>query len=286
MPFATGPRGIRIHYDVRGSGARTTVLIQGLGLSSRFWFDVPDRLAAADDPWRVLAPDHRGVGQSDRPLGPYLMGVMADDVAAVLDHAGVERAYVVGISLGGMVAQHVAIRHPSRVAGLVLMATTAGFPHLRLPSPLSLASFLGLPMTGRLKRDPLDADFARLLLSRKDVPRASELLAGWPKALKTDPTSLRVFAAHFAAVLGHSAGARLRGIRCPTAIVAGDDDSLLPNQNSRLLAKLLPGAHLEVVPGGHIVPASDPDSVERALSRVRAMAGDLAVSPDRDAAAS
>jgi 3-oxoadipate enol-lactonase len=274
MPFATGPGGARIHYEARGSGEPTVVLIQGLGLSSRFWFDVPERLATGPARWHVLAPDHRGVGRSARPFGLFAMRTLADDVAAVLDHAGVERAYVAGISLGGMIAQHVALRHPSRVAGLVLLSTTAGFPHVRPPTLRALANFLALPLGGRLRRKAIDASFARLLLSRKDVHRADELLSGWPAALQTDPTSLRVFAAHFAAVLGHSTGSRLRRIACPTVIVTGDDDVLLPHHNSRLLARLVPGAHLEIVPGGHIVPANDPECVQRALDRVRTMAGD------------
>jgi pimeloyl-ACP methyl ester carboxylesterase len=254
-------------------GGAAAVLIQGLGLSSRFWFDVPEGLSSGRDPWRVLAPDHRGVGRSDRPLGPYSMSTMADDVAAVLDHAGLDRAFVVGISLGGMVAQHVAIRHPSRVAGLVLLATTAGFPYTRLPHPIMLARFLALPLTGQLKKDHVDPTFARLLLARKDVPRARELLSGWPRALQMEPTSLRVFAAHFACVVAHSAGAALRRIACPTVIVTGDDDVLLPRQNSYVLARLIPGAQLEVIPGGHILPANDPECVRRALDRARAMAG-------------
>jgi 3-oxoadipate enol-lactonase len=254
-------------------GGTAAVLIQGLGLSSRFWFDVPEGLANGRHPWRVLTPDHRGVGRSARPLGPYLMSTMADDVAAVLDHAGLDRAFVVGISLGGMVAQHVAIRHPSRVAGLVLLATTAGFPHTRLPHPIMLARFLALPLRGQLKKDHVDPTFARLLLARKDVPRARELLSGWPRALQMEPTSLRVFAAHFAAVVAHSAGTALRRIACPTVIVTGDDDALLPRQNSYVLARLIPGAQLEVIPGGHILPANDPECVRRALDRARAMTG-------------
>ncbi len=274
MPFATGARGARIYYETRGTGGPRAVLIQGLGLSSRFWFDVPDRLAAGRNPWHVLAPDHRGVGRSDRPLGPYFMQTMADDVAAVLDHARVDRAYVVGISLGGMVAQHVAIRHPSRVAGLVLLATTAGFPYVRLPNPLVLARFLSLPMTGQLRRNHVAPAFARLLLSKTDVARAGTLLAEWPAALQMEPTSLGVFAAHFGAILAHSAWPGLRRIACPTVIVSGDDDVLLPAENSRVLARLIPGSHLEIVPGGHILHANDPECVRRSLDRARAMAGD------------
>ena len=283
MPFATGPRGVRIHYETRGSGRRTAVLIQGLGLPSSLWFDAPDRLATAADPWRVILPEHRGVGQSDRPFGPYAMRTMADDVAAVLDHAGVGRAYVVGLSLGGMVAQHLALRHPSKVAGLVLLATTAGFPHILPPNPIALLNFLSLPLSGRLKKEHIDRPFARLLLARRDLHRSHELLGGWPAALKTNPTELRGYASHFAAVISHSTGLRLRSLKCPTVIVTGDDDALLPAHNSRILAKLIPGAHLEVVPGGHIIPATDPECVERSLDRVARMAGDPSL-PAREAA--
>ncbi|HEX3772295.1 MAG TPA: alpha/beta hydrolase [Polyangiaceae bacterium] len=274
MPFATGPGGARIYYEVHGTRGPAAILIQGLGLSSRFWFGAPERLAAGPDPWRAITPDHRGVGKSDRPRGRYSMRLFADDIAAVLDDARVDRAYVVGISLGGMIAQHVALRHPSRVAGLVLIATTAGFPHVRPPTARALARFLALPLGGKLRKRDIDPSFARLLLAERDVARAAELLAGWPAALETERTSLLVYAAHFAALLGHSTGAHLERIRCPTVILTGDDDILLPNENSRLLARLLPGAHLEVVPGGHIVPASDPECVRRALDRARAMAGD------------
>lgn len=272
MSFAIGPGGARIHYEVHGDGQRTAVLLHGLGLSSRFWFDQPQRLSSGLDPWRVVTIDNRGVGRSDRPLGSYAMTTMADDVAAVLEHARLDRAYVAGISLGGMIAQHVALRHPLRVEGLVLLGTSAGFPHMWLPSARCLASFLALPFDGRLRSRSVARSLARLLLSERDVPRARELLAGWPAALHTDPTPMRVYMSHLAAAVGHSTGFRLRHISCPTVVVAGDDDCLLPNDNSRLLARLVPRAHLEVVAGaGHIITASHPECVRRALERARTM---------------
>jgi|SRR5580692_3217177 3-oxoadipate enol-lactonase len=276
MPFAIGAGKARIHYETSGTEGPWVVLIQGLGLSSRFWFDVPDALARGPDPWRVVTVDNRGVGESDRPhWPPYSMASMADDVAAVLDHAGIPRAYVVGISLGGMIAQHVALRHPGRVAGLVLIATSAGLPHMRMPRVRDLVTFMALPFNGGLQpREAVDDAFARLLLSRKDFELARQLLAGWPEALRTRPTPLRVFMAHFASILGHSTGRHLGRVACPVVILAGDDDSLLPLDNARALARLMPGSHLEVVPGGHILHAADPDCVRRALDRTRADARD------------
>jgi pimeloyl-ACP methyl ester carboxylesterase len=251
------------------------VLLHGLGLSSRFWFDQPERLSTGSDAWRVITIDNRGVGRSDKPLAPqaYTMRAMADDVAAVLDHARIERAYVAGLSLGGMIAQHVALRHSRRVEGLVLLGTSAGFPHMSLPKARALASFLALPFDGSLRKREVKRPFARLLLGSHDVSRTKELLAGWPDAFQTDPTPTRVFIAHLAAaVLTHSAGDHLHRVACPTVVVTGDDDALLPHENSRTLARLVPSAHLEVIRGaGHIIPASHPDSVRKALEKVKAM---------------
>jgi 3-oxoadipate enol-lactonase len=282
MPLAKGSGGARIHYDVRGSSQQTVVLLHGLGLSSRFWFDQPERLSGGADPWRVITIDNRGVGRSDKPLlpGAYTMRAMADDVAAVLDHARVERAHVAGLSLGGMIAQHVALRHARRVDGLVLMATSAGFPHMHLPKAKDLARFLALPFDGSLRRPEVRSSFARLLLGGDDVSRSSELLAGWPNALQTDPTPQRIFMAHLkAAVFSHSAGDDLHRVTCPTVVVTGDDDALLPQHNSRTLIGLLRWAHLDVVRGaGHIIPASHPECVRKALDKVKSMAQTRAAS--------
>jgi 3-oxoadipate enol-lactonase len=277
MPFATGPGGVRIHYEVHaepGAGAAgpAVVLVQGLGLSSRFWFDMPARLAGGPKPRRVVVLDNRGVGRSDKPRGPYRMATLADDVAAVIEAAGVERAIVVGISLGGMIAQHVALRHPDKVAGLVLLATTAGLPYARPPTMRALATLLGLPIAGRFRTAPqVGRALARMLLSAKDVPRARELLSEWPAAMRAEPMRPRSYFAQLAAVATHSTGFRLRRLACPTVVVTGDEDILIPPKNSRMLAKLVPGAHLEVVREcGHAIPASDPGCVERALVKLSA----------------
>jgi 3-oxoadipate enol-lactonase len=276
MPFATGTGGVRIHYEIRGEtkapSSTDVVLVQGLGLSSRFWFDLPERLARGAKARRVVVLDNRGVGRSDKPRGPYRMATLADDVAAVLEAAGIEKAVVVGISLGGMIAQHVALRHPERVAGLVLMATTAGLPYARFPTARALVTLLGLPIAGRF-RPPAQVGraLARLLLAEKDVPRARELLSEWPAAMRADPMVPRSYFAQLAAVATHSTGSRLRHVTCPTVVVTGDEDVLIPPHNSRLIARLVPGAHLEVVRQcGHAIPASDPHCVERALVRLSA----------------
>ena len=116
------PDGSRLYYEVGGRGA-PLVLIRGLSRSSAYWFDFRDLL---EQHRTVLVLDNRGVGRSSTPRGPWSTEDMADDVADVLRDSGVERADVFGISLGGMVAQHLALRHPHRVKRLMLACTTPG----------------------------------------------------------------------------------------------------------------------------------------------------------------
>lgn len=268
MPFAESTDGFRLHYrEARPahptSGADLPVLmIHGLGMSSRFWFDLPERIAADPDrPRRVVAIDNRGTGQSDRPRGRYHMRQMAKDAIAVLDHAGIDRAIVVGVSMGGMIAQNVALNHPSRVAGLVLVATSPGMPVAQLPHPMALFTLLTAPL-----RKKIDPRIDRLLLSRKDLPRAREIFVEWMKIHDIDPVDGKTFLSHFSAVLLHSTGSRLGQLRCPVHVIHGDDDILVRPDNGRRIHARIPHATLEILPDvGHAVPLVDREVVPRAL---------------------
>jgi len=264
MPLTPGSP--RIHYLVQhGSSAEVPVLfIQGLGLSSRFWFDVPAMVRAETGRTTVVV-DNRGTGQSDRVRRPFRIGDMADDVAAVLDEAGIPQAIVVGISLGGMIAQEVALRHPHRVAGLVLMATTPGLPLGRLPTLSALGTLLTMPFNSRGANERM----AGLLLPAKDVSRAATILAHWPPALALDPPTPATFFGQFVAASLHSTGRRLGRIQCPTVIVAGAEDRLIPADNSRRMAAKIRHSVLMVLPEvAHAITASEPRVVLRALAEL------------------
>ncbi len=266
MPFISRP-GARIHYESFGPpDAPAVVLLQGLGLSSRFWFDVPHLLAADPArPRRVIAIDNRGTGKSGRPRPPWTMSTMADDVAAVLDDARVEQAVVAGVSMGGMIAQHVALRHPGRVRGLVLLATTAGFLGGALPEVMALYYLLTLPFGGRRA----SINMARLLLPRSKWEHAKEIFRDWPRAMRDDPTSPATFAAHLFAASTHFVAPRLSKIDCPVIVCAGADDALIPKRNAEALVRRLPWAELELLPDtGHALFAEDRDLVRRLVERV------------------
>ena len=268
MPFALGHGGSKIYYETTGERGPWVVLLQGLGLSSRFWFDMPRLLAEDPDaPHRVITLDNRGTGRSARPRGPYRMKHMADDVAAVIAASGAGQAIVVGISMGGMIAQEVALGHADRVSGLVLLATWAGIPHVQLPKLRALGTLLSLPLLGKRSGKAL----AGLLLPRAHLRQARTVMGGWPAALAAEPTDIRAFFAQVAAAALHTTGFRLKQIRCPTVVVCGDEDVIMRLRNAEILARRIPNAVLEILPGvAHGIPLTDERAIARAIARIRA----------------
>lgn len=285
MAFVTTRGGTRIHYALHGDAEdpskigpeprkNAVVLVQGLGLSSRFWFDVPNRLTEGDEAGRrlVITLDNRGTGRSGRPRSryPFLiptwsLAEMADDVVAVLDDVNVQNALIVGISMGGMIAQHIALRHPSRVRGLVLLATSPGLFANALPEPVALYRLLSLPFGGK----SASSNLAKLLLPESKWSRAREIFRDWPMAMQEDRTSPSTFVAHLLAASSHYVAPKLSSIRCPTIVVAGDSDTLIPKRNAESLARRIPGAELEVLHDtGHALFAEDRDLILRLVRRL------------------
>ena len=275
MPHATSGGGVRVHYEVHPSRVApaperpTVVLVQGLGLSSRFWFDQPQLISQHEErPQRVVVLDNRGTGKSDRPRGPYTMAQMADDVAAVIEAAALESVIVVGISMGGMIAQHVAMRHPGKVRGLVLLATTPGLPWATPPMPRAVATLLSLPLMGDLRSSRAQ----RLLLPKSEWHRGDEHLARWPGALAADPITMAAFLSQFYAAVTNWTGGGLAKIACPTVVVTGAEDVLVPPRNSRQIARRIPRSHLEILPDvAHAVPLLRPEIVCRSLRKLEEM---------------
>jgi 3-oxoadipate enol-lactonase len=260
MPFALAKDNARIHYRSFGNSDSVVVLVQGLGLSSRFWFSLPEELASDPlRPRRVLTLDNRGVGQSDTPNRPWSMKTMANDVLCVMDAAGVKRAAIVGISMGGMIAQHVAIQSPSRITGLVLLATLPGWPHAR---PASLSTVYKLTTLPFRKKQGFST-LAELLLP---CGASLDLLKDWPAALRDEPARPKGFVRQLGAVCTHITPLALRKIHCPTVVIAGDEDKVVPLRNAKSLAKQIPGARLEIIRAcAHAIPVIDREVISRCL---------------------
>ncbi len=241
MPTTDAP-GFRMYYEFHGDGF-PVLLINGLGSDHREWLCQLPAFAAR---FRVVAFDNRGAGDSEVPPGPYTTAGMADDAAALLGALGIPRAHVLGVSLGGMVAQELALRHPGRVERLVLACTTPGGKAAVRPSDEALSAFIRSP-EGSPEED-LRRMIPFLYTERFAREHPGEIDAFVARRI-SHPTSLLGHASQLAAAIGHATGGRLSAVRAPTLVIAGTEDRLVPPANSRTIASLVPGAKLVLLPG-------------------------------------
>lgn len=263
-------RGLHaIQYHSVGEG-EPLVLIQGLGMPGVMWADLAGELAGHG--LRVIMPDNRGTGGSDRrPVWGYTVEDMADDVACVMEDAGVTQALVCGYSLGGMIAQHVALRHPSKVRGLLLAATTCGLPHGVTPRPATIYGLLKL----FLRPKAVTAEQVQAVMTHPDAtPRLREIFDQIEARLAPNPTPPATIIGQLLAASAHSTGFRLKQIKAPTWVVTGDADALIPPRNADVLAAKIPGARLHVVPRtGHLFAYERPGALRDLVLDWRAHVG-------------
>ena len=266
MPFAIN-RGVKIYYQDQGEGDLTVVLLHGLGAPGRCWFALPNRLVnESQRRLRVICIDNRGTGKSDKPLKPWRMADMADDVGAVLNAAGVSQAIIAGLSMGGKIAQHVALRYPNKVSGLLLMATTPGTPHTQYPSKTVLRKAFQLPFARGDKAREL---MSFLLLTPQEKKNIHVHMAGWREALLAEGASPLSFFLQLYAISTHRMDNNHQHITCPTHILVGEQDAFVPPGNSQALSRLMPHAELKILPDvGHSVDILAQDDIVRSVSEL------------------
>ncbi len=243
MPITTVDDGTQIHHQSFGSpDGEPLLLIQGLGADSGSWLLQRFPFGAHH---RCIAPDNRGVGRSDKPEGPYDLEVMAADLVAVLDAEGVESAHVVGVSMGGILAQILAVRYPERVRSLVLSCTACRHHPWREDL---LASWADLARDKGMRA--FLGENLRWIVGNRSLRRfrpAMRLLG--PIAFDV---SADAFVAQIDAILSMDDTLRdeLGEVVAPTLVIVGSQDVLTPLGDSEELAALIPGAKLAVIRGG------------------------------------
>ncbi len=245
---------MKIAWERHGSGA-PLLLIHGLGYERHGWGPLP-RLLAED--FRVLVFDNRGIGESDVPPGPYSTGQMAGDALGVLDAAGVERAHVIGTSLGGMVAQELVLAAPERVDRLVLACTTPG--HDTYPIPRRTLDLVARFPT--LAPEEAYRQGVENALSDRTVAERPELVEEIYAYRLAHPPNMAGWQAQAGASLGFDATPRLGEVRAPTLVQHGTGDHVVDVRNAPLLAELVPGARLELYDDlGHLFFWEEPRRV-------------------------
>jgi pimeloyl-ACP methyl ester carboxylesterase len=229
----------------------------GLSFTHEMWFRV---LPAISGSYRAILLDNRGMGRSAIPRGPYRISQMADDAMRVLDAAGVSAAHVIGASMGGMIAQELALRHPRRVLSLLLGCTSYGGLSARWPDFSRRPRNLKWGTNDRAVRE---AALAPLLYADCTPPeRIAEDLAVRCNCSWT----YKGFLNQFAGILLWNSYRRLPRIHVPTLVVHGAEDRLIPPQNGRVVARRIRHARFELLPNaGHILTTDQPEACVAAL---------------------
>ncbi len=256
MTLLIGPAP-RLALSVAGAGP-LVVLLHGIGGNRSHW---DDQLAALAPEFTAVAPDARGYGDSDDDDGPLAFADLAGDVLRVLDHFGAARAHLVGLSLGGRVARDLCLRHPGRVATLVLANTHAGFDAL---APEAVDAFIGArrgPFLAGKAPHELAPELARGVLGSAAPARARERLLASLGALRKN-----AYLKTLEASVRDDRGAPVERIAVPTLVVTSDEDAVYPPATAQALARRIPGARLAVIAGaGHLSNLERPEAFNDTL---------------------
>lgn len=234
-------KDVDLYYETYGEGI-PLVLIMGLRRNLEWWYC---QIPALAKHFKVVAFDNRGAGRSDKPDMEYSIPLFADDTAGLMEALGIRNAHILGISMGGYIAQELALRYPDKVRSLILGCTSCGGSRAVLMSEERREKFTankGLTPTEILRKD-------------MDIYFSDGFIVEHPDRIqKFIEISLRhyqpayAFFRQFTACLKHDTAERLGGLKVHVFIMTGDDDPLVPPQNSLILKELLPGSELCLFP--------------------------------------
>lgn len=257
MPTA-GVNGVTINYELEGSGDEVVVLVNGLADEAASWFlQTPALLEAG---YRVLSYDNRGVGASDKPPGPYTTRQMADDGRALVEELGIGAHHLLGVSMGGMIAQEWVLADPSRVRSLTLACTYGApgpFCSRMFAMWADLAPQLGVPFVMR--------DVTLWAFTQDFFERREDELREFEGELAQLAMPVDAYLAQLSSIRTHDTLDRIGDVTVPTLVLAGEDDILIPVTLSRRLHAAIPGSSWATVPGGHACIWEHPDPFNAAV---------------------
>ena len=250
--------GIDINCRLEGEGPETVLLINGLADDLDSWgYQVPALLEAG---YRVALFDNRGIGRTERPAGPYSTELLASDAKAVADALKLDEYHVVGVSMGGMIAQKFALTYPESVRSLTLAATYAApgaFCSRMFRMWAETAQVLGVPFVMRdVTLWAFTLDFFQ--------NRESELIE-FETAMRYLDQPVHAYLAQLAVIQTHDETATLGTLTMPTLVLAGEQDILIPTALSHELHELIPKSLWRTTPGGHGCMWEHPNEFNDAL---------------------
>ncbi len=251
--------GVTLHYEITGQG-EPLILVEGLGTATWLWWKQTPELSRH---FRVVAYDLRGSGWSDKPDEPYSIPMFADDLAGLMDALHIKQAHVLGISLGGYVAQEFAIRYPHKVKRLILCSTSTNGPHAIPPNPDIILALM-TPVAGK---DDL-RDRIALSLSPGYAaahPSDVEQMLAWRL---DNPQPVYAYNRQLMSAVGWTSEGRLGEITVPTLVLAGSEDRVVPPQNAEILVAGIPHAEKVILQGaGHLLNVEQPEEFNKGVIR-------------------
>jgi 3-oxoadipate enol-lactonase len=244
-----------IYFEIAGSGF-PLVLIRGLGSSAAHWYK---QISVFADHFSVLAFDHRGIGRSPQSTAfGCSIGRMASDTICLMDVLGIRRAHVLGVSMGGMIAQEIAINFPKRILGLVLASTHCGGRLSVRPDQWVLERMQQWIVTGKSQ----DFEMALPCLFSPEICQDHpDIIAKFRETTHQFEPIGKTLKLQWQAVIAHNAGQRLVQIKAPTLVITGSKDILIPPGNADILKRLIPNARRRIIEGGgHVVLMEQPET--------------------------
>ncbi len=267
MPYCFN-ENVKLYYEVHGSGS-PLIFLSGLSGGAWSWFmQVP----YFERNYKVIVFDNRGAGRSSKPSGPYTMFDFARDAVSILDHLEFNSAYVVGVSMGGMIAQQLALLFPGRVRAMVLGCTHCGKSRRIPPSPEVLKTLM--QNEGLSQEEILDKNIP-LLFNPEFVKKNPQFIDQYKKAsLSAPPQPPEAFNAQIAAIQDFDVCGELQNLSCKTLIFTGTADVMVPPENSRILHELIPNSVLVEFEGaGHAIHIERADEFNKRTDEFFSMSG-------------
>jgi 3-oxoadipate enol-lactonase len=257
MPFIEA-NGISINYAVDGDGPETVLFINGLADDLETWaFQVPALLEAG---YRVVRFDNRGIGKTDKPVGPYSTALMAADAKALADALGLTAYHVMGVSMGGMIAQRFGLAYPEVVKSLTLASTYAA------PGPFCTRMFSMWADTAQVMGVPqVMRDVTLWAFTLDFFQNREDELAEFETAMRFMDQPVHAYLAQLAVIQDHDETANLGALKMPTLVLTGEEDILIPTALSHDLHELIPGSQWRTTPGGHGCVWEHPDEFNSAF---------------------
>lgn len=259
MPYCQGEDG-RIYYEEEGSGF-PLLLISGLGEGTWLWYE---QRPFFREYYRVITFDNRGSGKSDAPEGPYTMRQLAADALRLLDALDIRETFVVGFSMGGMIALELSLMAPERVRSLVLVSSHCGGELSVQPAPETLDVFL---VNGGMTREEILRKNLPVVFSEETLAHKPEVVEAYVAAqLGAERQPPGAFRWQIAAILEYDCSDRVTSLATPILLIAGSRDLLTPRENVYLMAETLPRPRVVMIPGGgHAIHLEHPDWVNEII---------------------